>query len=88
MNKFNSLYKQISVKKRNIHQFKFEVSFNLPTEEGEELDKYSVVVQFKNELLDFVKRYALEEGTFYTHSGDSEGQAYPTNIKVKNVPLT
>ncbi len=63
------------------NKFKFEVSFNLTTEDEEKLDKHSVT-QFKNDLLDFVRRYAGEEGTFYTYS-DSE--AYPTSIKVKQI---
>jgi len=64
------------------NKFKFEVSFNLNTRKGERLDKYSIK-QFKNDLFDFVNRYAGEEGTFYTYSNDSDGEAFPTNIKVK-----
>jgi uncharacterized protein involved in type VI secretion and phage assembly len=66
------------------NKFKFEVSFNLNTYDDEKLDKHSVT-QFKNDLLDFVRRYAGEEGTFYTYSSDSDSEAYPTSIKVKQI---
>ena len=66
------------------NKFKFEVSFNLNTCDDEKLDKHSVT-QFKNDLLDFVRRYAGEEGTFYTYSKNSDGEAYPTSIKVKQI---
>jgi len=66
------------------NKFKFEVSFNLNTCDDEKLDKYSVT-QFRRELFDFVRRYAGEEGTFYTYSKNSDGEAYPTSIKVKQI---
>jgi hypothetical protein len=52
--------------------------------DDEKLDKYSVT-QFRKELFDFVRRYAGEEGTFYTYSKNSDGEAYPTSIKVKQI---
>jgi hypothetical protein len=66
------------------NKFKFEVSFNLTTEDEEKLDKYSVT-QFRKEMFDFVRRYAGEEGTFYTYSENSDGEVYPTSIKVKQI---
>lgn len=66
------------------NKFKFEVNFNLNTFDDEKLDKYSVT-QFKNDLFDFVRRYAGEEGTFYKYSKNSDGEAYPTSIKVKQI---
>jgi hypothetical protein len=64
------------------NKFKFEVSFNLNTVDDEKLDKHSIK-QFERALFDFVNNYAGEEGTFYTYSNDSDGEAFPTNIKVK-----
>jgi hypothetical protein len=68
------------------NKFKFEVSFNLNINDDEKLDKYSIT-QFKNYLLDWVRCYAVEEGAFYTYSIDSDGEAYPTNIKVKKIDI-
>jgi hypothetical protein len=72
----------LSVMKK--HKFKFEITFNLNTDNDEKLDKYSIT-EFKNELRNFVLRYAGEEGTFYTYSKESDGEVYPTSIKVKQI---
>jgi hypothetical protein len=66
----------------NKNKFKFEVTFNLNTVDDEKLDKHSIK-QFERALFDFVNNYAGVEGTFYTYSNDSDGEAFPTNIKVK-----
>lgn len=68
------------------NKFKFEVSFNLNTLKGEQLDKYSIK-EFERGLYDYVNNYALEEGTFYTYSRDSDGEVYPTSIKVKQIKV-
>jgi hypothetical protein len=69
------------------NKFKFEVSFNLNTFKGEQLDKHSIK-EFERGLYDYVNNYAGEEGTFYTYSSDSDGEAFPTNLKVKKVAVS
>jgi hypothetical protein len=66
------------------NKFKFEVSFNLNTIDDEKLDKHSIK-QFELALYDYVNNYAGEYGSFYTYTKDSDGEVYPTSIKVKQI---
>jgi hypothetical protein len=66
------------------NKFKFEISFNLNTYEGEKLDKSSIK-QFHEDLNKFVRGWVGEYGYFYTYSKDSDGETFPTNIKIKEI---
>ncbi len=69
------------------NKFKFEVTFNLDTEEGHKLDKLSIK-QFETALYDFVNNYAGWDGCFYTYSKDSDSEVVPSKIKVKRVVVS
>lgn len=73
------------MKKKN--KFKFEVSFNLDTEEGEKLDKLSIK-QFQLALYDFANNYAGDGGCFYVYSKDYDDEVLPTKLKVKKVAVS
>jgi hypothetical protein len=68
------------------NKFKFEVSFNLNTIDDEKLDKLSIKT-FECDLFDFVYNYAGEQGCFYTYTKESDGEVYPTNIRVKRIKI-
>jgi len=70
------------------NKFKFEVSFNLNTLKGEELDQDSIK-EFQKSLEAYVEDYNGYHGSFYAYN-DNANAAYdtdidPTNIKVKRI---
>lgn len=65
--------------------FKFEVSFNLNTVEGEELDSTSMRA-FKTQLHNFVTEWNGYSGCFYGYGSDYGDRSIdPTAIKVRRV---
>lgn len=68
----------------NKNTFKFEVSFNLNTQEGETLDKDSVKT-FKQALKEFVYDWSGNVGYFYAYAKDYDTDITPTAIKVKRL---
>ena len=66
------------------HKFKFEVSFSLNLKDKETLDKQSIK-QFERHLYDFANNWAGNEGCFYIYASDYDGEAIPTNLKVKKI---
>jgi hypothetical protein len=66
------------------NSFKFEVSFNLNTDDNETLDMESIK-GFHKDLKRFVLEWPGKLGYFYTYSKDSDGESFPTSIKVKKI---
>ena len=65
--------------------FKFEVSFNLNTVDGEQLDSTSMRA-FKTQLHNFITEWNGYNGCFYAFGSDyGDRSVNPTAIKVKAV---
>ena len=67
----------------NKNTFKFEVSFNLNTVDGEKLDRKSIQ-DFKDSLEGFVRSWNGQDGYFYSFGSEyGDRDIEPTAIKVK-----
>lgn len=69
----------------NKNTFKFEISFNLNTVEGEKLDNTSMRA-FQTQLFNFVQEWNGYHGNFYgydSYLGDRD--INPTAVKVKRI---
>lgn len=67
----------------NKNTFKFEVSFNLNTVDGEKLDRKSIQ-DFKDSLEGFVRSWNGQDGYFYSFGSEyGDRDVTPTNVKVK-----
>ncbi|MEB3209594.1 MAG: hypothetical protein VKK63_11875 [Synechococcus sp.] len=64
--------------------FKFEVSFNLHTQKGEEIDKKSVK-DFQGALKAFIEEYNDYHGSFYCFGPFHDRTADAEQVKVKPV---
>jgi hypothetical protein len=69
----------------NKNTFKFEVSFNLNTVDGEKLDRESIQ-DFRDCLEGFVRTWNGQQGFFYSFGSEyGDRDIDPTAIKVKRV---
>jgi hypothetical protein len=69
----------------NKKTFKFEVSFNLNTVKGEQLDSTSMRA-FQTQLFNFVQEWNGYHGHFYGFGSDlGDRDINPTAVKVKRV---
>ena len=69
----------------NKNTFKFEVSFNLNTADGEQLDRRSIQ-DFKDSLEGFVRSWNGQDGYFYSFGSEyGDRDIEPTAIKVKKL---
>jgi len=69
----------------NKNTFKFEVSFNLNTVNGEELDSTSLKA-FQTQLFNFVQEWNGYHGSFYAFGSDyGDRDVDATAVKVKKV---
>jgi hypothetical protein len=69
----------------NKNTFKFEVSFNLNTVDGEKLDRRSIQ-DFRDSLEGFVRTWNGENGYFYSYGSEyGDRDIDPTALKVKRV---
>lgn len=69
----------------NKNTFKFEVSFNLNTVDGEIIDRKSIQ-DFKDSLEGFVRSWNGQDGYFYSFGSDyGDRDIDPTAIKVKKL---
>jgi len=67
----------------NKNTFKFEVSFNLNTVDGEKLDRRSIQ-DFRDSLEGFVRSWSGHDGYFYSYDSEyGDRDIEPTAIKVK-----
>ena len=67
------------------NQFKFEVSFNLNTANGEQLDRRSIQ-DFRDCLEGFVRSWNGQDGFFYSFGSEyGDRDIDPTAIQVKKV---
>lgn len=69
------------------NKIKFEITFNLDTDEGYKLDKHSIK-SFELALYDWVNNYSGYLGYFYAYSKNDDGEAIPTKLKVKKVAVS
>jgi hypothetical protein len=69
----------------NKNTFKFEVSFNLNTVDGEKLDRESIQ-DFRDCLEGFVRTWNGQQGFFYSFGSEyGDRDIEPTALKVKRV---
>jgi len=69
----------------NKNTFKFEVSFNLNTVDGEKLDRRSIQ-DFRDSLEGFVRTWNGENGYFYSYGSEyGDRDIDPTALKIKRV---
>ncbi len=69
----------------NKNTFKFEVSFNLNTVDGEKLDRRAIQ-DFRDSLEGFVRTWNGENGYFYSYGSEyGDRDIDPTALKVKRV---
>jgi hypothetical protein len=69
----------------NKNTFKFEVTFNLNTVDGEKLDRRSIQ-DFKDSLEGFVRSWNGKDGYFYSFGSEyGDRDIEPTAIKVKKL---
>lgn len=66
----------------NKNTFKFEVSFNLNTADGEKLDPKSIQ-DFRDALEGYVHEWSGYHGYFYAYAKNYDRDVTPTNVKVK-----
>jgi hypothetical protein len=64
--------------------FKFEVSFDLNTSEGEKLDMRSLR-EFRDMLEGYVRSWSGEHGYFYAYHDGYDTDITPSNIKIKRI---
>lgn len=69
------------------NKIKFEITFNLDTDEGHKLDKHSIK-SFELALYDWINNYSGYHGHFYTYSKNDDGETVPTKLKVKKVAVS
>lgn len=69
----------------NKNTFKFEVSFNLNTVTGEQLDSTSIKA-FQTQLFNFVQEWNGNNGNFYAFGSDyGDRDIDPTAVKIKRI---
>jgi hypothetical protein len=69
----------------NKNTFKFEISFNLNTLKGEQLDSTSMKA-FQTQLFNFIQEWNGYHGSFYAFGSEfGDRDIEPTALKVKRI---